>query len=126
MPYYNKSLWLHVAKFRVTEEASVAETAVWPITFLVNIFTALSIKDLFYFNLLLLQLVLCSVDSTGLCVELWTIRILANSTLVNRTLKNSALVNSDPDNWSIRTVFIGQFGPQKEKNSLVNLDLFHW
>ena len=37
MHNYNNSLWLHVAKFRVSEEASVAETVVWPITFLVNL-----------------------------------------------------------------------------------------
>ena len=58
-----------------------------------------------------------------------------------RTLKNSALVNSDLDHWSIRTpttgqfgpFFIGQFGPQKEKFfgqfgpfPLVNSDLFQW
>ena len=49
MHNYNNSLWLHVAKFRVTEEASVAETAVWPITFLVNMFTALKGSVLFSF-----------------------------------------------------------------------------
>ena len=66
-----------------------------------------------------------------------------------RTLKNSGLVNSDLDHWSILTpttgqfgpFFIGRYGPQKEKNlwsirtfslvrfgpfPLVNSDLFHW
>ena len=54
-------------------------------------------------------------------MELWTIR----------TLANSALVNSDPKKFG--PFFIGQFGPQKEKFFgqfgpflLVNSDLFHW
>ena len=50
MQNYYIALWLHVAEFRVTEEASVAETAVWPITFLVNVFTALKGSVLFSFN----------------------------------------------------------------------------
>ena len=41
-------------------EKSVAETAVWPIPFLINMFTALKGSQ-FYFYLLLLQLVLCHV-----------------------------------------------------------------
>ena len=82
-------------------------------------------------------------------VELWTIRTLANSALVNsdpkkfgpsqfgpRPLVNSdpfllvnsdlknknSLVNSDLFCWSVRTFSIGQFGPFP----LVNSDLFHW
>ena len=51
----------------------------------------------------------------------WTIRTLANSALVNSDPKKFGpsqfgprpLINSDPDHWSIRTLFIGQFGPQK-------------
>ena len=43
--------------------------------------------------------------------------------LVNSDLKNkNSLVNSDLFCWSIRTFSIGQFGPF----SLVNSDLFHW
>ena len=72
---------------------------------------------------------------------LWTIRTLATSALVNSDPENFGpsqfgprpLVNSDPDHWSIRTFFIGQFGPQNEKFFgqfgpflLVNSDLFHW
>ena len=53
--------------------------------------------------------------------ELWTIRTLANSALVNSDPKKFGpsqfgprlMVNSDLDHWSIRTFFIGQFGPQK-------------
>ena len=81
-------------------------------------------------------------------IELWTIRTLANSALVNSDPKKFGpsqfgprpLVNSDPDHWSIRTLFywsirtskrkilwsirtfsLGQFGPFP----LVNSDLFH-
>ena len=81
--------------------------------------------------------------------ELWTIRTLAHSALVNSDSKKFGprqfgprpLVNSDPDHWSIRTLFywsirtskrkilwsirtfsLGQFGPFP----LVNSDLFHW
>ena len=81
--------------------------------------------------------------------ELWTIRTLANSALVNSDPKKFGpskfgprpLVNSDPDHWSIRTLFywlirtskrkilwsirtfsLGQFGPFQ----LVNSDLFLW
>ena len=49
-------------------------------------------------------------------MELWTIR----------TLKNSALVNSDPDHWSIRTFFNLSIRTSKRKISLVNSDLFPW
>ena len=79
--------------------------------------------------------------------ELWTIRTLANSALVNSDPKKFGpsqfgprpLVNSDPDHWSIRTLFywsirtskikilwslrtfsVGQFGPFP----FVNSDLF--
>ena len=38
-----------------------------------------------------------------------SIRTLANSALVNSDLIFSALVNSDPDDWSIRTLTTGQF-----------------
>ena len=56
-------------------------------------------------------------------LELWTIRALANSALVNSDPKKFGptqfgprpLVNSDPDHWSIRTHFIGRLGPQKIK-----------
>ena len=89
--------------------------------------------------------------------ELWTIRTLANSALVNSDPKKFGPsqivlrppVNSDPDHWSIRTLFnwsirtskrkilwsirtfsLGQFGPFPLVNSdlfpLVNSDLFHW
>ena len=78
-----------------------------------------------------------------------TIRTLANSALVNSDPKKFGpsqfgprpLVSSDPDHWSIRTLFnwsirtsirknlwsirtfsIGQFGPFP----FVNSDLFHW
>ena len=81
--------------------------------------------------------------------ELWTIRTLANSALVNSDPKKFGpsqfgprpLVNSDPDHWSIwalfywsirsskrkilwsiRTFSLGQFGPFP----LVYSDLFHW
>ena len=65
--------------------------------------------------------------------ELWTIQTLANSALVISDPKNSTLVNSDFEHWSIRTstigrfgpIFIGQFGPEKRK-SLVSSDLFYW
>ena len=73
--------------------------------------------------------------------ELWTIRTLANSALVNSDPKKFGpsqfgprpLVNSDPDHWSIRTPTTGQFGPQKKKKFfgqfgpflLVNSDLLH-
>ena len=59
MQNYNNSLWLHVAKFRVTEEASVAETAVWPITFLVDMFTALKGSVLFSFAVTAAGVVQC-------------------------------------------------------------------
>ena len=76
-----------------------------------------------------------------LSTELWTIRTLANSALVNSDPKKFGpsqfgprpLVNSDLDHWSIRAFFIGQFGPQNEKFfgqfgpfQLVNSDLFYW
>ena len=73
--------------------------------------------------------------------ELWTIRTLDISALVNSDPKKFGpsqfgprpLVNSDPDHWSIRTAkrkilwsirtfSIGQFGPFP----LTNSDLFHW
>ena len=81
--------------------------------------------------------------------ELWTIRTLANTALVNSDPKKIGpsqfgprpLVNSDPDHWSIRTLFywsirsskikilwsirtfsVNQFGPFP----LVNSDLFRW
>ena len=52
MQNYSISLWLHIAKStRVTEEVPVAETAVWPIPFLINMFTALKGSQ-FYLYLL--------------------------------------------------------------------------
>ena len=51
MQNYSYSLWLHVANsYRVIEEAfKVAETAVWPITFLIYMVTALKGSQ-FYLN----------------------------------------------------------------------------
>ena len=57
---FSNSLWLHFAKSKGSEEALVAETMVWPTPFLINMLTALK-GSLFYFYLLLLQLVLCRV-----------------------------------------------------------------
>ena len=50
---------------RVAEEAEVAETAVWPIPILINVFAAFKGSQ-FYFCLLLLQLVLCRVAALKL------------------------------------------------------------
>ena len=72
--------------------------------------------------------------------QLWTISFLANSVQVNSDPKKIGpsqcgprlLVNLGPNHWSIRTFFIGQFGPQKEKFFgqfgpflLVNSNVFH-
>ena len=53
-----------------TEEALVVETAVWPIPFLINMFTA-PVGPQFYFYLLLLQLVLCCVAALKITVILF-------------------------------------------------------
>ena len=50
---------------RVTEEAEVAEIAVWLIPILINVFAAFKGYQ-FYFCLLLLQLVLCRVAALKL------------------------------------------------------------
>ena len=92
---------------------------------------------------------ICSLSSSANCNlacfnELWTIRTLANSALINSDPKkfgpsqfgHRPLVNSDPDHWSIRTLFywsirtskikilwsirtfpVGQFGPFPLVNS---------
>ena len=42
MQNYNYNVWLHMTKStRITEEAQVAETGVWHISFLIYIFTDL-------------------------------------------------------------------------------------
>ena len=81
--------------------------------------------------------------------ELWTIRTLANSAIVNSDPKKFGpsqfgprpLVNSDLDHWSIRTFFCWSIRTSKKENlwsirtfsigqfghfPLVNSDLFHW
>ena len=100
-------------------------------------------------NVNLTRCILIQHITTNPGKELWTIRTLANSALVNSDLKKfdpslfgpQPRVNSDPDYWSIRTFLIGQFGPQKERIlwsvwtfslgqfgpfPLVNSDLFLW
>ena len=65
--------------------------------------------------------------------ELWTIRTLANSALVNLNPKifdpsqfgPRPLVNSDLDHWPIRA-FLLDNSDLKKKNSLVNSDLLSW
>ena len=42
---------------------------------------------------------------------MWSIRTLDDSALVNSDLILSALVNSDPDHRSVRTLTTSQFGP---------------
>ena len=42
---------------------------------------------------------------------MWSIRTLDDLALVNSDLIFSALVNSDPDDWSFQTLTTGQFGP---------------
>ena len=67
-------------------------------------------------------------------LELWTIQTLANSAPVNSDPKKFGpsqfgprpLVNSDPDHWSIRTLFLLVNSDLKKKNSLVNSDLISW
>ena len=67
----------------------------------------------------------------GLTVEGWhsqttyPLRLGTFSTFGPSHFGPRLLVNSDLDHWSIRTFFIGQFGP-KNKDSFVNSDLFCW
>ena len=76
----------------------------------------------------------CSFGLRYVFMELWTIRTLANSALVNSDPKKYGpsqfgprpLANSDPDHWSIRTFFSFVNSDLKKKNSLVNSDLFSW
>ena len=63
MQNYSNSLWLHVAKtYRVIEV--LAETVVWPILFLINMFTALKGSQ-FYIYIQSFKLLALCCDCTG-------------------------------------------------------------
>ena len=63
MQNYSNSLWLHVAKiYRVI--GVLAETVVWPILFLINMFTALKGSQ-FYFYIQSFKLQALCCDCTG-------------------------------------------------------------